>query len=105
MDNTQFLLVKLAEEAQEVAQRALKAAQFGMSEVQKGQPLSNAERLSGEINDLLAAIRMLNSEAGFGFQGDENQVFRKIAKVKRFRAYSADLGLVDLKEITPAEVV
>jgi hypothetical protein len=55
----QYFLIKIAEEAAEVAQIALKAAHFRLSEIQPGRPETNAERMYGEINDLLAMAHRL----------------------------------------------
>lgn len=61
----QYFLLKLAEECAEVQQRALKQMQFGKDENQAQGPsttkieATNAQRLRGEINDLLAVIDCL----------------------------------------------
>ncbi|VWC95739.1 hypothetical protein BLA39750_02210 [Burkholderia lata] len=96
MTLSQYFLVKLAEEASEVAQIALKCAHFGLSEVQPGQPLTNAERVYGELNDLLAILRGLSlvSEGEFAFEADEEAMKRKLSKVAHYLAYSQSLGLV-----------
>lgn len=44
MTRLQLLLSKLAEEGAEVAQIALKTAQFGIEETCPSQPFTNAER-------------------------------------------------------------
>lgn len=59
MTKEQFLLLKLAEECMEVAQRASKQIQFGKEEIQKGQLSTNAERLKGELLDLFVIVKML----------------------------------------------
>lgn len=59
----QLLLGKVAEEACEVAQRALKAQQFGLDEIQEGQPYDNAYRLKNEVVDLSVVIDMLEKHA------------------------------------------
>ncbi|WP_321929869.1 hypothetical protein [Burkholderia cenocepacia] len=46
MTLTQYLLVKIAEEAAEVAQIALKTAHFGLNETQPGRDETNAQRLN-----------------------------------------------------------
>lgn len=48
----------LIEECAEVQQRATKLLRFGRDEIQPGQPLTNAERLSKELGDLLTMIGM-----------------------------------------------
>ena len=52
MNRLQYLLTKLAEEANEVGQIALKTQQFGVDEGMPGQPFTNAERTHQELNDL-----------------------------------------------------
>lgn len=94
MNRTQLLLAKLAEEAGEVAKLALKSQQFGLAEVMPGQPLNNAERAHEEIDDFMAAIEMLNDECGFGYVQNRARIEKKKAKVNKFAAYSASLGMV-----------
>src|SRR5579864_3680049 len=61
----QYSLLKLAEECAEVSQRALKQMQFGKEESQAQGPSTtkitetNAQRLRGEVNDLLAVLDCL----------------------------------------------
>ena len=62
MNKNEYLLTCLAEECAEVAQRVSKALRFGVTEVQQGQPLNNAERIMGEINDLIAVVEILQTE-------------------------------------------
>lgn len=52
----QHILMKIAEEAAEVSQRALKAALFGPDETQPGQPDDNTTRLHHELADLEACL-------------------------------------------------
>ena len=52
------ILTILIEEAAEVQQRATKLLRFGRDEVQPGQELTNAERLSREIGDMEVMIGM-----------------------------------------------
>jgi NTP pyrophosphatase (non-canonical NTP hydrolase) len=63
MNKQQFLLLKLAEECSEVAQRALKQIQFGKDEVQKDQLKCNSERLRDEITDLNILVHLLQKES------------------------------------------
>lgn len=94
LTNEQFLLIKLAEECQEVAQRALKAAQFGLDEVQVGTSTNNADRLEEELDDLFGILRMMKMEDVFTFEPDPNALREKARKVEKYRQYSRDLGLV-----------
>lgn len=58
MDRDQWILSKIAEEAAEIAQRAMKAQQFGFDEIQAGQSKNNLERLMDEIWDLNATVSL-----------------------------------------------
>jgi len=90
----QYLLTKLAEEAAEIAQMALKTQQFGLNEVRAGQDLTNKQRLIGELNDLFAIVEILNDEYDLGFKPDYDATMKKIEKIKKYYALSQDLGKV-----------
>lgn len=94
----QFYLTKLAEECNEVGQRALKQQQFGQYEVQKNQALNNEDRLRAEVLDLYAMVRIL-TEAGeipriYRYDMEEAYEAKK-AKIAKYLAYSQDLGKVE----------
>lgn len=100
MNLNQYYLIKLAEEAAEVAQIALKAAHFGLSEVQPGRAETNAERVYAELNDMLAMVHRLgevsNGEFWFDIGSpDHVAIATKLSKVEHFLAYSQSLGLVE----------
>ena len=97
MNQLQYLLTKLAEEAAEVAQIALKTSQFGPDEKMPGQLLTNFERIHLELNDLLAVVDCLNKFHSFGFDPDPVAMFNKQLKIGKYRQYSIELGLVDPK--------
>ena len=95
MNQLQHLLMKLAEEGSEVAQIALKTAQFGPDEVMPGQPLSNFQRTHLELDDMAGVIEMLNEAYGFGYVPNRERIEAKKAKVRKYLGYSIHLGLVD----------
>ena len=97
MTNEQYLLGKLAEEAAELAQIAIKAQQFGIDEVFGGQenPLSNRERIEAEFNDVIGVIKMLNVEEGIDIAQDRAAQTAKMNKVDKWREYSRQLGKVE----------
>jgi hypothetical protein len=100
MTLVQYHLVKLAEEAAEVAQIALKAAHFGLSEIRPGKEETNAQRIYGELNDLNAMVHRLgevsNGEFFFDIGSpDHVAIAKKLEKVAHFLAYSQSLGLVE----------
>jgi hypothetical protein len=97
MNETQYLLDVLAEEAAEVAHRASKSIRFGSFEVQPGQELNNSARLSLEIRDFTALVKMLmdrglvDPEIIFSAELGE----AKEAKVMAMMAYSRKLGQLE----------
>lgn len=92
MNRQQYLLVKLAEEAAEVAQIALKTSQFGLEERFPNHPDNNATRCHAELNDVLGIVKMLNEEFGFNFEPSEEAQLAKRDKVNHYYAYSVQLG-------------
>lgn len=95
MNHTQYLLVKLAEEASEVAKAALKAAQFGLGAVNPVTDKTSFESLSDELNDLHAIIKMLNIETNMNYFVDTKAVKDKIEKVEYYKNISIENGCVD----------
>lgn len=59
MNKTEHYLTIAAEECTEVGQRISKALRFGLTEIQPGQPLTNAERIVVEAKDLLIILTEL----------------------------------------------
>jgi hypothetical protein len=98
MTRVQYLLVKIAEEAAEVAQRATKAVRFGLGEVQPGQSLDNSQRLRAEMLDLRAAVQALDdaTSGAFGFtvEPDDDQITARLARIEKYLAYSVMRGQV-----------
>ncbi|WP_228142160.1 hypothetical protein [Acinetobacter pittii] len=95
MTHEQFLLMKLAEEATEIAQIALKTAQFGMTEKHPDMPLNNLERIHLELNDLHAVVDELNTWCQFGFKPNHAAKINKIEKLNKYLGYSIQLGKVE----------
>jgi hypothetical protein len=98
MTETQYLLGCLGEECAEVAQRASKASRFGLLETQPGQPLTNEDRILGELHDLIAVAGMLGlvpqpppgvdmrlNVPAFVWQA-------KVEKVRKYMGLSRELG-------------
>lgn len=93
MTENEHLLTCLAEECAEVAQRVSKALRFGLSEVQEGQPWSNAERISEEMRDLIAVARILyQRDILTDFDPSSAEVEKKHQKIQRFFAISREQG-------------
>lgn len=94
MNTEQFLLIKLAEEATEIAQIALKSAQFGSDEVMPGIVATNRDRVHLEINDLLGVIEELNDRVKFNFEPNPSLISLKREKIRKYEMYSRELGMV-----------
>ena len=103
MTRTDHLLWILAEECAEVAQRASKAARFGLAEVQPGQPLTNARRIMAEMNDLVAVYQLLAgpvvSPTSPLFRSNPHEcqaaITEKQIKIEKFLRYSAECGRLE----------
>ncbi len=97
MNKQQFLLLKLAEECMEVAQRASKHIQFGPNEIQKDQSLTNSQRLKNELLDLYAVVGLLLDEGEpLSFTPKEYKQGKKakLEKLNKYLKHSHSLGLL-----------
>lgn len=111
MTREQFLLLKLAEECQEVAQRAIKQIQFGAHQIQKGNEvkdgvsapdkeagLTNGQRLDNELIDLIVIADLLRTSGQIPRTTlAEFQIAQaaKIEKMNKYIAFSRQLGELD----------
>ncbi|SRR6266480_67963 len=98
MNKEQFLLMKLAEECNEVSKRAIKQIQYGASEIQEGQESTNLRRLLDELTDV-AVICTLLQEVIPDFKPTDNFDFEKyteekVQKLNKYLAYSRKLGQI-----------
>jgi hypothetical protein len=101
LDNTEHLLICLAEECAEISEqcsqlavRISKALRFGLDETQPGQVFTNAQRISSELADLLALAEILE---GAGII-TRPQVEGKKEKLRRFMDYAEQCGALTGKE-------
>lgn len=92
MTREEHLLTILIEECNETAQRATKALRFGLSEIQPEQPLTNAERVVYEFNDIVATMEMLMTDKSLPYVFDHPSILVKKQKVEKYLAYSSELG-------------
>ena len=99
MTRNEHLLVILAEECNEVAQRVTKALRFGLTEKEPGQEASNEHRICEELADLFTMVDMLEDSGaltkldGFSFYYEKTRGKRE--KVERYLAYSRECGTLD----------
>jgi NTP pyrophosphatase (non-canonical NTP hydrolase) len=95
MNRLQYLLTKLAEEASEVAQIALKTQQFGLEEICPNLPYTNKERIYQELDDLNGVLEMLALEFDFQYIVNRKAIMAKIGKVNKYYGYSKQLKQVE----------
>jgi hypothetical protein len=95
MDSTEHLLICLSEECAEISEqcskvavRVSKALRFGQDEIQPGQLLSNVERISLEMADLLAMAEVMETAGLIS----RVQVEKKKDKLRAFMAYAVECG-------------
>lgn len=93
LNTEQSLLLHLAEECNEVAQRVSKILRFGIDEVQDGHTDDNRRRLEMEIADWLAVHEML-LDMGIVSVPTWDEIDAKKEKVRKYRKLSEDRGLV-----------
>lgn len=103
----QFMLLKLAEECNEVAKRAIKQIQFGSNQSQSQDGLSpekvhapNRQRLREEVIDVLCIVKVLIDldEIDEIFIKDlEPAYITKMQKIGRYLRYSMELGEIEIE--------
>ena len=91
MNKQEHYLLKIMEECTEVGQRASKAIQFGMEEIQQGQPLTNRERLIQEINNLVCVVEVA-LESDINDMIDLEALKAKYLKVEKYRDYQEKIN-------------
>lgn len=105
LNRTEYLLIRLAEECNEVGQRATKALTFGLTEVYQGGEnsayknpgqLSTAETIMQEFADLSAVVRMLQDDGALpaNWPVFSEQMEAKRQKVEKYMAKSRERGIL-----------
>lgn len=93
MNRKEHLLIILAEECNEVAQRVTKSLRFGINETQPGDNKDNAERIKYEFNDLLAIVEMLQKDGVLpDIMPDREMSELKKQKVEHYLKYCKQIG-------------
>lgn len=104
LDQTQYLLIKLIEEAAEVQHRATKALRFGLDEKKAGDQHNNSYLLREEIKDVLFTLRALDFHLGnTSFSGalSGNDRMIRETRMKKYTMYSKQLGILAECEAVP----
>jgi hypothetical protein len=96
MNEIDYLLVKLIEEAAEVQQRAAKALQYGLGEIQEGQEFSNAHRLSEELRDMnYITCRLVQEGLVAPLGGDRVAQDARKVKFEKWKGLARSLGRLE----------
>lgn len=94
MNDTEHLLVCLAEECSEVAQACAKSLRFGLDDRNVLDPKgpTNREQLMAELNDLVGVMRMLELQGAIPHWWDTEKQTSKLLKVRKFMDYAETVG-------------
>ena len=93
MKQGEHLLIILAEECAEVAQRCSKALRFGLDDIQPGQEMTNRQRIQEELADIMGVCAMLDLVI------PRAAARAKKARVEKFFELSRRLGTLDEEQI------
>lgn len=94
MNNREYLLASLGEEAGEVTQAVGKALRFGLldSNIKDPDSGTNWVKLRQEVHDLVAVYAMLCEEFGEVPELDRELLEKKKEKVKKWQEYARSVG-------------
>ena len=87
MNEIEYLLTCLQEEASEIIHRVAKAKRFGLKEVQEGQDKTNEQRIAEEIMDLEYIVGMLVGKEVFSELRTKASWCENEAKKEKFNRY------------------
>ena len=96
MNNEQYLLICLAEEAAEVAQAAAKCLRFGMVMRNPENRVSNIDHLILELNQLKAVEGLMkaNNVLPTNPYADSETIASKLEAILKYGNISKDLGIL-----------
>jgi len=96
MTRLQHLLIKLAEECNELSKAAQKSALFGLDKGHPNGTTSNEDDMQREFNDILALISMLKDD-NYLEKIHENKKLIEIKKekVEFYIKYAMDIGSIN----------
>lgn len=99
MNRLQYLLTVLSEECDEIGKLCSKSQRFGLNSLNPETGKVNNIEIHKEMNDVLAVLRLLNTEFNLGFEVDENLINAKIEKMQRFEEYSIEIGALSTEPV------
>ena len=102
MNIAEFILSRIAEEASEIAQAAIKCQRFTTDHAHYKE--SNVDRLKGELGDLEGLVRMAGQLGIFVIdpRTQEKHIERRVEKELHYMQISHDMGCIDdLSKMNP----
>ncbi len=96
MNQTEHLLVCLAEECAEIQYAVAKALRFGLNDRCPGATSTNAQDIAHEFVDVLAIIEMLEKIGALERSTDAHAIERKKARVNYYMSYAEQRGTLTL---------
>lgn len=92
MTVSEHLLTCLMEECAEIQKAASKALRFGLAHAPGSKPLTNAQLIAHEVNDLVAVVELLEEAGLIERSGTLRALEEKKIKVKMFMNYAREQG-------------
>ncbi len=99
MNEQQYLLTCISEEAVEVAKDATKAIRFGLYDMHKDNGMiSNAVRLIQELNELIALVELAGTKGYLDLSMLNDPIIKnnKIMKYEKYAEYARQNGTLDI---------
>ena len=100
MNKEQSAFNQLMEECAEISIIASKIKRFGLDSFSLLDPeqTTNRKLLIRELNDLMAAIEIINDRTDLDYSPDAKSIEMKKQKVQHFENISTEMGYVDLED-------
>lgn len=98
MNRLEHILTCIAEESNEVGQRACKALRFGINEVQPGQDKDNWERMLQEFHDLFGSLVMYAQDTARDWEDlipDHGTTAAKRDRIEKFMVLAREGGALE----------
>ncbi len=100
MNKEQSAFNQLMEESAEISIIASKIKRFGLDSFSHLDPeqTTNRKLLIRELNDLMAAIEIINDRTDLDYSPDAKSIEMKKQKVQHFENISTEMGYVDQED-------
>ena len=95
MNEKDYILACISEEAGEIVQAVGKSHRFGLLDTNPGTERSNYVNLHNEVCDLVAVYEMLCNSMGYPYELSKGLIEAKKVKVAKYMEVSVQLGRLD----------